>query len=755
MDRSNGAGPPEPETADYGGISALESLARAARQMGLYGLEHPIAKAALERARADLAAEAGDETIVLEAAEDGLLWGGARIVSQVEAVVRLHTQMRQRFLAAIRIDPRADATALAELIAFLGRDAPDSEPLASGVRTFGPPNGPSILVEGVDFARQVRESEAAWLESCRALRAEAVDRLGDVVGACLHTLKSLGEARELDRAEASARELSAAGLGGEDQPASGRTAEEAVALRVAELIQQAGETAYGASESMWAMWRDAMVRRVTALPARWRTEIFRAPIAPSLGCPDMLAMIAHQLTEDECVALVMDHPGAIRTERSEGLARLLERLMLDPERGELIEALLHETALDRGITEEVYQNVVGSLLEGIRRSAGDGPSGSPGDASAPPGRGLPRASAELSDLLETATPQGGRASWLAVGQELLKADLSAKQYRSVLLALARTAEEYVELGDGEGLTQVLATLAEQTRAEAQPDSARRAVAARALGRAGGEQAVSLVLEQIARAPRERKAELVGVLGGLGELGMAALLRLVRTEASAPIEDALRAIVQRDDTGGYQLRRLLVQATPEELQMMLAAIARTGDARVLAQLGALAGHRNEAVRRELAHLVRRDRRIPGTVVVPLLSDTQRSVRLAAAQAAGEVREPEAVQWLVELARSEPPVGMGAKVKSAAIAALGLIGDEAAVPALAELLRPRGIIDYLLGGRFRTAAADALARIGGEAARAALRQAASSGKASVRRVCERALSFLEGTEEARVQGVTRGA
>ncbi len=62
------------------------------------------------------------------------------------------------------------------------------------------------------------------------------------------------------------------------------------------------------------------------------------------------------------------------------------------------------------------------------------------------------------------------------------------------------------------------------------------------------------------------------------------------------------------------------------------------------------------------------------------DPEPAVVEAIATACGEIESPEAVSWLIETARS----GAQTLVREAAVAALGAIGDERALPVLLDLL-----------------------------------------------------------------------
>jgi HEAT repeat protein len=70
----------------------------------------------------------------------------------------------------------------------------------------------------------------------------------------------------------------------------------------------------------------------------------------------------------------------------------------------------------------------------------------------------------------------------------------------------------------------------------------------------------------------------------------------------------------------------------------------------------------------------------TVIVPLLQDKLEFVRREAAYSLGETRSRTAVQPLIDLLQTEKQ----AAVRAAAVIALGQIGDQSAVPALAQAL-----------------------------------------------------------------------
>lgn len=717
--------------------SALDELARAARQTSLYGPEHPISREALVCACEALRVETREGPLELQAQREAVLWGGVRMPADAEPVRRLHQGMRERLVAAIRFERGVGAEALAALLGFLSEEG---APAGGGgeVTALGPQDEPQIWVESVDFARELRESEAAWLESCRLLDAEALEAVRALARVCLRTLKAAGADRALTDLQATLAEFT--GPGGDREAEA--SPEEAVAGRLAQLVQQAGEAAWVGRGASWQSWRAEVGRALKQLPGRWRAELFRASVVCAPRRPDMLSVLARSMGAQECVSLVLGHPEAVRGERSGRLARVLHRVMTDAGRVRAVEPLLHARALEAGVPEEVYQNVVGMIVLQISESAAEGEGSTPSE----PGQaGRPGfAQAALDDLLATLEPEPLRRCRLGMLMDLAGTELSLAQYRTVLRLLVAAAQQAAERGDAGEMTRVLGLLAAEGARANQPDAGRRTLATRALARAGTAEVVSALVGEVKRAGGRDTTDLLAILAALGDRGVRALLGLARKERRVFLSQALAAIARQDGTDSLHLRRLLAQTPAHEVAGVLKALARLeGDAGVC-HLDVLAGHRSAAARLQLVQFVREQGPACGSALVPLLSDADLDVRLAAAEAAGELRAREALGALCELARVERGWGRRRRVKLAAIAALREIGDPAAVPALREVLEGEGLLGRLLGSQARAAAAGALAVVGGRGAREALAQGARAWPRPVRQAARAGLRALAGRE-----------
>jgi cellulose synthase operon protein C len=275
-----------------------------------------------------------------------------------------------------------------------------------------------------------------------------------------------------------------------------------------------------------------------------------------------------------------------------------------------------------------------------------------------------------------------------------------------------------KLGDDRAATALLRLLRD-------PEEMVRMAAAEALGNLRAASAAPVLIPLLGRGSDEMKAKVAYALGQIrDEHGVRELVRATQTEAlrgaarealagvGAPAVDPLLACLagtlECDLTVAVDVLKTIgdARATPALLaelnrgrvrtQGVVAALAALADRRALVPLLSLLDHADAPLKVQILDAVRPiiDGRAAGTVQ-RLLDDPSEDVRARAAQALGVLQARSAVPRLLSLA---------AAGETAAVSALGEIGDARAV---APLL---GLLD---GGRgeSRRAAAEALARIKG--------------------------------------------
>ena len=746
MSCSTRARAPDSTSTDQTGTATLESLARTARQVALYGPKHPIAADSLAQACRDLEGAAGGDRLEVRAQADGLIWNGAPLPSRDPNVARFHAAMRDRLIASVEIIPRVRADELARLLLVMASDAEEVAASGGALEVFGPDGGASIRINEVDFTGDVLVTEGIWRQLTAGVDPEETGSLRQLIASCAHSLSP---------EDAGATAKGAGVAAAEETDREHESAQEVVAAGIARLIQTAGEGCYFTDRKKWEEWRDATARQLAGLSPRWRSVVFRAPAGVSSEYPDMLSLLAAQMEESDCVSLVLDHPDSIRAERSDMLALALERILADPSRRKSIEAALHERALEQGVPEAVYQNVVGLLVSRIEGKQGPEPQAASFHSKTGPVSSMPRGSEDdIGDLLRTTDAEAVRRSRLCMLQESLDAHLTISQYGTVISLLTKATEECAAKSDLDGLVSVISALGREVGSEAGRDPSRRAVASSAVARASTEQVVSVLAEGLDDAPAGCVERIIDVMGLLGEPGMQALMQIVRTGEESEAKLAMGTLLARDGSDMSHLRDLVSQAGGITLERTLRALAESRDDQTVARIAMAASEASEEARLKIVSLMTEGgRKDLGPVLVPLLSDSSGAVRLAAIDAIAELGVEKAVPGLCEMVEREANFGEGARLKEAAVRALGSLGVGNAVPALCSVLRARAFLSKLGSHRPRMAAAEALAALGGPDSREALERGCRSMHPGVRDACRRALSRLMASERSTL-GVNGG-
>ncbi len=723
------------------GAATLESLARTARQVALYGPKHPISIEALAKACLDLEAAAGGKTLEIRAQADGLLWNGVMLARKEGNITRFHEALRARLVVSITISPQVREEDLARLLLMLATDAEELAASGGATRFFGDSAASSIRVNEVDFSQDVLVSEDVWRKLSAGLDPEDASGLRRLIASC---------ARDSAPGEITAGSMSGAAHEVDRETGS---AEEVVAVGLARLIQQAGETTYFENQTKWREWRQTMARQLSALNPRWRSLIFRAPVgALSSECPDMLALIASEMEEADCVSLVLDHPDSIRAERSDMLAIALDRILADRNRRKSIEAALHKQALAQGVSEAVYQNVVGLLVARIEGKIGpepQGPSFQPKVHRLDSAPVLEQVELDLSDLLLTIDTEAVRRSRVFMLEESLSAQLTISQYGTVISLLTKSAEECAARDDVEALMSVISALGAEASQQSGQDASRRAVAGGALARCSTEQAVACLTNHLSDAPADIKKQIISLLGLLGEPGLRALVEIVRVGEDEDVIRAMSILLERDDGDLSHVRDLMAEARGITLERALKALVEIRGDDSTRKLAIAISEAGEEARLQLLQLITEGRLTEfANVIIPFLADSSNTLRLAAVNAVANLDVQAAAPALCEVITHETSFGDGARLKEAAARALGRLGATSAVPVLCEVLRGKALLSKIGSYRPRIAAAEALAMLGGPDSKEALEKGCRSMHPAVRESCRRALSRLLATERTSV-------
>ena len=719
MSSSQLARPSKDRTGEQHGISALESLARAARQVSVFGREHPIAVTALKRACQDLVSELGGETLELRAEEGGLFWRGEPLPAKLGPVPRLRQAMRDRVIAAIGISPEVQPEELVELLDLLAEDVEALAESGGATAWLSRKDVTGVWVEDVDFHQELRESESAWLDAWDEVEPETLRSLTEIVRSCLRTSMRSGSVPSLQDSEGAVEGAGQTDNGAGDMTTQPEDHRERIATAVAMLLQRAGSAARSAGGHQWRAWRRAMAGAVARLSPEWRALVFRGQTNAATPGEDMLAVIAAELSPTLCVSLVLDHPEAIRLERSEDLGRVLRRIMPSPARAAVITPVLRDAAIARGHPAEVYRNVVEVLMSEIPRSQG-GRETTEREETSPGAEPSAAVSEELADLLATTNTEVIRRAMIGTLKELLAQKVTDTQYGAALDALTESAQRCADLEDDGLLMEVLWTLRDQTCGEEEEHSLRRSMATHAIARAGSAAVVRRVARRLATAPADEQDDLIALLGLLGERGLDALTVLAMTGEEGQRDRAFRAVAENGEAGFSHLRDILLQASQDALPRMLHSLIGMGKPELIEQIASVADHLGVEARLMLAEMAAESGKGElHPIVLRLLPDETAEVRVAAARAAGRMKSRQAVPALCRLVQRESRFFSGGPVREAAVRALGDIGSPECVPVLQGLLNAGPWRRLLVGARLREAAAEALGKIAGQTSERAAR------------------------------------
>jgi hypothetical protein len=666
----------------------------------------------------------------VHAESDGLAWNETILRTDDGPSAHLWKAMRERLIGAIAFGPDIDQEELTRLLVLLSREPQELAALGGAGRVFGQ-TGRCIRVVDVDFSQKLLELEAKLLEGCTGLAGPELAAVIQLCEFCWQILAGRGlEALWGDEEDQ--------GGGGATSSTSGQDAMETVAARVEWLIQHAGEAAALSPDDGWEEWRAEFVRHWSELSPTWRGAIIRTRRDTTAGRPDVLKAVAQELPPAECVPLVLEYPGAIRSEPSLGLSVALSRIMGDQQRRDTTDALLREEALRRGISREVYDNVVGTLIAEME-SQRDGVPGLPVVGSAP----------------EDGHPEHthGPEEWLAISHEaveqarlwmlleLASADLEEVRYQNVVDALVQEARRLAEREEGDTLIEVLKSLREAAHRQGESETGRSAMAEHALVSTGSSGAVHALVSRATQVSGREEADLIDLIAHLGDKGLETLADMACQSGPGRTEALARAIAGRGARAEKWLRRLLRAVRRDAVSRLVQVLSSSQDADAARHLLVLAAHQSPGVRMELVRtIVRRGMRAASQVLLTLAEDEETEVALAAVRGLAELRVRDAAPGLCDLAAQQRSSGGSAEMQLAIVAALSAAGGEAAVEGLARILSRGGFMSWLTGSRSQVSAAEALENIGGATAREALQRGLRTRHRAVRDACRRALATM---------------
>ncbi len=338
---------------------------------------------------------------------------------------------------------------------------------------------------------------------------------------------------------------------------------------------------------------------------------------------------------------------------------------------------------------------------------------------------------DLPDWLETLGQASVRTLSVALLIDLLTIEREPARADDIAHDMEALAEDLLMSGSYADTGAVTTTLAARASA---PGAIGRDACRQALDRLGESQAMR---------------ETIALAGDIDDEGWAAIRAVVETVGPSSVEALKPALMVEHDTAGSRRAEDLIAAfgppAVAHLESLVADprwFAQCAGARLLGRLAAPAG-----VPLLQPLLRQRDARVLRAAVSALggIRDPSaaRAIHTVLRAATGEMRravidalvadrDPRVVPMLVRILAESRPLGKDHDVVLATLAALGTVGSESAVPALASAIQRRAFFRRKKLRALKGRGVDALVQIGGPKAAAALDQAIQTGDRLLKRI-----------------------
>ena len=710
-------------------LRALDELVRAAHQCSLYGKQHPVAQQACAVAAAAFVAMMTDRPeFTLTVTESALLAEGDELNGH-PPLAQLHESLRRRQIASVTLRPGLGADEVMALTEVLATDAVERATVGGARAALAAAGCDHIELNDVDYSRFVPEAQARWLSALAGGQARISGTVQSLVDVCLaipgDRLRIAEKRAGSDHGVPMPFPIPLV-----DAPSTEGDAEQAdlpplreqvaalhevspdayVAVGLAWLVQASGEAMLDAPTNTRRAWRETVAQRIGELDLALQARVFRAPRQGGSDAPDMLAAIIADRTPEQIANLIVARPAAVVGEPSATLERILRRALTDERKLVAVEPLLRERLVARGMSQDSFRNVVGLLLDQIATDMAMRVGGAAewlGDFDDLP----PSESGtveEWPDLGKTIAPESVARARARVLLRMLPYDHDAARYLDLVNQLEQCALERAADKDPY-LVDIVRALAEEID---RGDPTRAPIASAGLQRAATEPVAEAMRGALDRTPLEERANLIAVIGRMGNACVDILLDEAENQDADPQVRSLavRSLADAGERGATEVRHLLAQAPLDRVMFAAAALIEGRDQRFLNLLAAGFDHRQPVVRMRLAErLGRVADLVSEQLLIRALYDEDSLVQAKAAESLGELKASGAVHALSLAARKGPLHGRTLEVRKAAIQALGKINSPEAVPALKEIMRKRSLMFRERAQELSSLAAAALSRM----------------------------------------------
>lgn len=664
----------------------LDRLFSARRASSLYQPDHPIAVQAREAAYGDLTMVLRRQAkLVLTAVDDGLLVD-RKLYRQTADSLAFSKRFRQRGIAKVTLKAGVDVTELTALLALLDIDSARIRAKGGPVETLREMGVTNITLteEGLEEEEEQPQRQVQAAPELPKDRVEAI--LSELADYLIGRTEDLAEESyghllcALRDANTTARLISMAiSRADRAQLSKGKSS------LAAHLVQRIESTVLARSAGDWEEIKHKVREAVAQLPPSLRPKIF------TLQAPTWREDAARAGGEE-----------VISSEQLNGMLGELAKLIAEL----------------RGIPADIAGAASGAAPEYI-------PTVQPGDSTAKKSRlatlldGMatmripsPPPSQEMPDLFQSLEPGAEPANVTWVLLELLEREQKLDLYSKIATELERLARELVEHDQVPPALALLGVLSTHAQESSGFPAWQRLRASGALQAIGGPAIMEFVCRVFRTGTPEQVKTAAEIVRSQGRQALVPLINLLAEPLSAAAENALMEVLVRFGSDAVtELARSLQSGYSQAGICIVKVLSEIGSDDALRALAKGLESRDVLVRLAVVQaLGKKSSDFSATLLVPALRDANPSVRRAAANALGELRNPLAVPQLAKAATSFSWNYADAPERMEVLTALGKIGDDAAVAALAKVYTGRRLLGRRRYEELRQCAARALERVG---------------------------------------------
>jgi hypothetical protein len=729
-----------PELA-RGVLQLAQAVVGAARTRTLYPTEHPSVALSARRLSETIATAFGSAIISISITPDTLLIEGASADRTQQAISDAARLLHDCDIIQLTFIGDVPREAVDTLLNVLTLDASDRRTRGGPSAIWKDEGHPSIAIDQIDYQKVLEREQAA------AADVPEPQKRDDVWRSLVLSIAAAGDHAQLDeRAEQRLLAIAGSSLAVGDlalavmEPKCAPDGSPMVTSQAAAVLAAFRHltriVSVKSPERLPSVMTNLASAAATRLDPHVLMQVMQTPDDPN----DQIAVVRGVASafDDTKVAQLLATALALDGQASDRLATIFNTIAPDEDRKRRVLTLTRNLLSETDFGRSGHFSVLWSSMEELLISYNDRPFVSEGYRASLDGLGaraerlasmeLPT---ELDEWMLTLGQENVRALSVQLLIDLLAIERDEARIASIADDMEALAEDLLMAGaytDAKTVTRTLALRA------GQPKTVGRDACRRALDRLGESLAMRDTTALIGEADESSWGAIREIVSLVGVASVESLRHVVMVETEttastraadlivgfgapavsrlAPLVDDSRWFVQR------MAARLLGRVGTPEAVPLLMPLVRRSDVRVVRDAVVALGAIDDPAAARAIHTVLRtatgDRR--RAIVEALVAD----------------RDPRVVPMLARIVAESEPLGRDHDIVLDAVAAMGRVGSEQAVPALASLILRRAFFGRRKLRALKERGVDALKRIGGPKAMTAIDDAATRGDRMLKRV-----------------------